>query len=248
MSPLACAVLAHLCVLRAPLSIPLRPNHANLARAPTPFMDARNQKLPPAPSRINTLSTPAQALAVTAIASTVALLAAFIYDSFDLIRGTSLWNLSRPTWPLLGIVYLAAGIAHFTMEEGFTNITPPNGTWGIFFTPFSPRFNVLWTGVVEVFGATWLLIGALSQLFQIPLPPEMGPALSDGALTLFLITVLVTPANLYALTHGAELVEGMQTPPTAHAIRLAFQSLLLAMFWEMAQPTILDAKVNLGLV
>lgn len=49
---------------------------------------------------------------------------------FDSVRGSFLWSLSRPTWPLLGFIYLAAGIAHFTEAEGFENITPPNGTWG----------------------------------------------------------------------------------------------------------------------
>ena len=32
---------------------------------------------------------------------------------------------------VVGFIYLAAGIAHFTEEEGFTNICPPNGTWGL---------------------------------------------------------------------------------------------------------------------
>ena len=37
-------------------------------------------------------------------------------------------------------------------------------------------------------------------------------------------------------------------PPKAHAIRLAFQSVLLAMLWEMATPTLIDAQYNLGLM
>mgnify|MGYP006115816081 CR=1 FL=1 len=40
----------------------------------------------------------------------------------------------------------------------------------------------------------------------------------------------------------------LETPPKAHAIRLAFQAVLLAMFWELAQPTLLDAQYNLGLM
>ena len=58
----------------------------------------------------------------------------------------------------------------------------------------------------------------------------------------------VTPANVYALTHGANFPLDLETPPKAHAIRLAFQSVLLAMLWEMAQPTIIDAQNNLGLL
>ena len=67
-------------------------------------------------------------------------------------------------------------------------------------------------------------------------------------LTLFLVTALVTPANIYALTHGANFPLDVETPPTAHAVRLASQAVLLAMLLEMAQPTLLDAKVNLGLM
>ena len=51
-----------------------------------------------------------------------------------------------------------------------------------------------------------------------------------------------------ALTHGANFPLDLETPPKAHAIRLVFQAVLLAMFWEMAQPTIFDAKANLGLL
>ena len=57
-----------------------------------------------------------------------------------------------------------------------------------------------------------------------------------------------TPANIYALTHGANFPLDVETPPAAHAVRLVFQSVLLAMFWEMAGPTIIDAKNNLGLL
>ena len=54
-------------------------------------------------------------------------------------------------------------------------------------------------------------------------------------------------ANVYALSHNAKLFPELEVPPAAHVVRLAFQSVLLAMFWEMAQPTLLDAKVILGL-
>lgn len=150
--------------------------------------------------------------------------------------------------PALGLIYLAAGIAHFTEAEGFTNITPPNGSWGFWWTPFSPKVNTLWTGVVEVFGGAWLLFGAAAPLLGLALPPELGPVASDGALTLFLLTIIVTPANIYALTHGANFPLDVETPPAAHGVRLAFQSVLLAMFWEMAQTTVLDFKVNMGLM
>ena len=184
----------------------------------------------PAPSGINTLPQPLQAAIVIAILAGIgALTAALAGPAFDAVRGTPLWNLSRPTWPILGFIYLAAGIAHFTEADGFENITPPNGTWGIWYTPFSPRANVLWTGVVEIFGGAWMLLGGGVALAGVTLPPAFGPVTSDAALTLFLLTALVTPANIYALTHGANFPLDLETPPTAHAVRLGFQAVLLAM-------------------
>ena len=203
----------------------------------------------PAPSGINTLDAPVQAAIVVAILAAIGVGASAITGpGFDAIRGSGLWNLSRPTWPILGFIYLAAGIAHFTELEGFENITPPNKTWGFFWTPFSPKVNVLWTGVIEIFGGGWMIFGGAVSAAGISLPAAFGPVISDAALTLYLLTWIVTPANIYALTHGANFPLDLETPPKAHAIRLAFQSVLLALFWEMAQPTLLDAKYNLGLM
>ena len=166
----------------------------------------------PAPSGINTQPVPVQAAIVLGIFAAIGFGTVLIHGPiFDLVRGSDLWNLSRPTWPILGLIYLAAGIAHFTELEGFTNITPPNGTWGFYYTPFSPRVNVLWTGVVEVFGGAWMLFGAIAPLLGFELPAALGPVVSDGALTLMLLTAIVTPANVYALTHGANFPLDLET-------------------------------------
>jgi len=203
----------------------------------------------PSPSGINTLDVPVQALVSIGILAAIGAGSAVLAGpTFDAVRGSFLWNLSRPTWPILGVIYLAAGIAHFTELEGFENITPPKGTWGWFYTPFPAKVDVLWTGVIEIFGGAWMLFGALAPLAGFTLPAALGPVVSDGALTLYLLTWIVTPANIYALTHGANFPLDLETPPAAHGVRLAFQSVLLAMLWEMATPTLLDAKVNLGLM
>ena len=127
----------------------------------------------PAPSGINVQPQPVQAAIsigiLVAVGAATALLAGPLFDA---ARGSDLWNLSRPTWPILGLIYLAAGVAHFTEAEGFDNITPPNGTWGWWYTPFTPRANVLWTGVVEIFGGAWMLFGAGAGLAGVSLPPE----------------------------------------------------------------------------
>ena len=48
-----------------------------------------------------------------------------------------------------------------------------------------------------------MLFGAAAPLLGLSLPPALGPVVSDGALTLFLLTAVVTPANIYALTQCA---------------------------------------------
>ena len=56
----------------------------------------------PSPSGINTYPLPLQAATVVGITAGIALLAACIAGpGFDAVRGSGLWNLSRPTWPLL---------------------------------------------------------------------------------------------------------------------------------------------------
>ena len=56
-----------------------------------------------------------------------------------------------------------------------------------------------------------MLFGAIAPLLGFALPSSLGPVVSDGALTLLLLTILVTPANLYALTHGANFPLDVRT-------------------------------------
>uniref|UniRef100_A0A7S4FCT8 Uncharacterized protein n=1 Tax=Chrysotila carterae TaxID=13221 RepID=A0A7S4FCT8_CHRCT len=220
----------------------IKPNAALASRSSAPMLLTRGigegRELP-APSGINTQPKAVQAGIVIAILAAIAG-GTFVIAGpfFDALRGSGAWNFSRPTWPLIGVIYLVAGVAHFTELEGFENITPPNGTWGFWYTPFSPKFNVIWTGVVEVLAGAALLLGWLLPLAGVALPPPLSSVVSDAALALMLLTAVVTPANIYALTHGANFPLEVETPPVAHAVRLAFQSLLLAMFYEMARPTI----------
>jgi uncharacterized membrane protein len=62
---------------------------------------------------------------------------------------------------------------------------------------------VLWTGVAEVILGGLLTAGACSRLLS---GGSAGDGLvSSAALGLLLLTVLVTPANIYMYTHGAKL-------------------------------------------
>ena len=73
------------------------------ARSPAPVLElvrgvGEGRDLP-SPSGINTYPLPLQAATVLGIAAAIAAFAALIAGpGFDAVRGSGLWNLSRPTW------------------------------------------------------------------------------------------------------------------------------------------------------
>jgi len=84
-----------------------------------------------------------------------------------------------------------------------------------------------------------LALGEASRVFGFVLPSELAHVSSDAALALLALTILVTPANVYMLTHGAKLPKsGPEVPISGHVIRLALQVVLFATFYEKALPTI----------
>jgi uncharacterized membrane protein len=59
---------------------------------------------------------------------------------------------------------------------------------------------------------------------------------SDSAALLFLVTIAVTPANIYMYTHGAKLpMGGPIIPLSFHAIRGIMHVVLLGLLFQMAQ-------------
>jgi uncharacterized membrane protein len=110
------------------------------------------------------------------------------------------------TYRRIGLVvvllwFLLGGIAHFTLTDAFMRIVPPAIPW--------PRAAVLVSGVFELLGAIGILI------------PVTRRAAGVG---LFLLTIAVTPANIYMLQH-AEL---FAVARWALIARLLFQVALLA--------------------
>ncbi|KAF8059994.1 NHP2 [Scenedesmus sp. PABB004] len=142
-------------------------------------------------------------------------------------------QVTRTSWFPLGPIFIAAGVAHFTEEQGFVNMYPHQGAWGIWRLPGSARFHVQWTGVAEIAGGLGLCLGAL------PLdavPDWLSPA---SALGLFFLTIAVTPSNIYMYTHNApgplpaEVAPGA-LPWQGHAARGVMQMLLLSALWGIA--------------
>eukprot|EP00899_Mesostigma_viride_P004021 jgi/Mesvir1/1361/Mv12282-RA.1 len=181
---------------------------------------------------------PAQAAAVAAIFSGLGVGTAFCCTQVGPWFAQNLpwfYHFSEATWPIIGVPFIAAGVAHFGMEKGFLDMYPHRGAWGIFYLPGSPSFHVQWTGVAEVLGGVGVVLGGLP--FASGLVPDWVPSLS--AWGLFLLTWAVTPANIYMFTHNAPgpLPEGVDVPTLTwqgHLARGAAQVLLLSFFWALA--------------
>ncbi len=127
----------------------------------------------------------------------------------------SIQSATIPTLQRIGLIlvflwFLLGGVAHFSLTATEMRIMPPAIPW--------PRAAVLISGVFELLGAIGILI------------PITRRAAGIG---LFLLTIAVTPANVYMLQH-AEL---FNVPRWALVVRLPFQVLLLALIlWSTSKP------------
>jgi uncharacterized membrane protein len=114
-------------------------------------------------------------------------------------------KMSKTRWIGLGFVFLwfiIGGIAHFAITDVEMKIVPP-------YIPFA-RATVLVTGVFELLGAVGLLMGGTRRV---------------AGIGLFLLTIAVTPANIYMLQR-ADL---FSVPHWALVLRLPLQVGLLAL-------------------
>jgi uncharacterized membrane protein len=149
------------------------------------------------------------------------------------------------TWPIpFGLIFIAAGIAHFTMKDTFIAMVPPKNTWGGLWqipapfletisstigTPLSyAEYHVYWSGIAEVGGGLLLIIAFLF--------PNIVPMVIPASL-IFLLLICVTPANIYMATHDVQAPNLPPIPyPSGHVGRGILQCILLAMFWKLAFP------------
>lgn len=194
------------------------------------------------PSKINTYAQPVQAGIVFATLAGLCLASIPFSNFLSNISSEYEWVQTwRYSWPLLGIIYIAAGITHFTIQEEYENIYPSWGSWGFWYLPGSKAFHVQWTGVAEILGGLGLVFGGALDAFkpvyfECPNVFTNAGILSDSAAGLLLLTIAVSPANIFMFTHGAKLPkDGPEVPIIGHAIRGVLQIILLGFLYQMGE-------------
>jgi len=111
-------------------------------------------------------------------------------------------NLKRAGLVVVFLWFMIGGVAHFSLTDVEMRIVPPAIPW--------PRAAVLISGAFELLGAIGILIPAARRA---------------AGIGLFLLTIAVTPANVYMLQHA----EWFSVPRWALVARLPFQAALLAL-------------------
>jgi uncharacterized membrane protein len=134
-------------------------------------------------------------------------------NSRELRRSRVASAIGRVRWIALGFVvvwFLIGGIAHFVATDLEMRIVPPYIGW--------PRLVVLVSGVFELVGAAGLLYRPWRQA---------------AGVGLFVLTIAVTPANIFMLQH----YRLFNVPYTLLVLRLPAQAALLAIIvWSAILP------------
>eukprot|EP00798_Chlamydomonas_sp_ICE-L_P005372 gene5372-5591_t len=141
-----------------------------------------------------------------------------------------------------GAIFALSGVLHLLPagHEAFCSMYPKQGAWGLWYLPGSASFHVNWTA--EILG------GAALVASKVPAVADAFPSLEPtAAWGMFLLTLAVTPANLYMATHNAPGPgpKGEVIPPAGHAFRFIMQVFLLSIFCP-ALASMMLSKVTTG--
>jgi uncharacterized membrane protein len=188
-------------------------------------------------STVNALPIPLQAAVFVGSFAAMGFGAFLILGFFHILESIipDFYSSFKASFGLLGPIFMAAGAAHFAVKSDFENIYPYRGAWGFWLLPGTAEFHVIWTGVAELALGAGLSVGSLLNVLGMPSSGDF--LVQYSSLGLLYLTILVTPANIFMFTHGARLP--MSQPPVPvqfHYVRGAFQSVLFAQFYALAQP------------
>ena len=143
---------------------------------------------------------------------------------------------------VLSLAFVAAGIAHFALEDTFTAFVPPRGSWGGLWQVPSPgaealgltyaQYHSFWSGIAEILAGCSLIVTTASADGILPLDV---PSPAFPAAAMWAITAAVTPANVYMYTHDPVVPRIPALPyPWGHVGRGLLQCALLAVFAKLA--------------
>lgn len=159
-----------------------------------------------------------------------------LYDFLETILPTFIFSPFYNILPcFLALAFGAAGVAHFAIEETFVAFVPPKGLWGGLWQVPAPgaealglsygQYHSYWSGIAEVAGSLSIVATTLGVVDLGPLPATL----------MYLLTVAVTPANIYMFTHNPDIPNiPPVTYPYAHAGRGLLQCALLGVFFKLA--------------
>ena len=179
-----------------------------------------------------------------------------VYNYLETVLPSSIFTPFYTVLPyVLSTAFIAAGISHFVVEDTFTSFVPPKGSWGGLWnvpSPFSEQLGVtyeqyhsFWTGIAEIVVGSSLIITTSGILggedlgsYQWNTDPTYSSAL------MYLLTLAVTPANIYMYTHNPVVPRILVLPyPYGHVGRGLLQCALLAVFYKLTIHSYFDMSM-----
>jgi uncharacterized membrane protein len=214
---------------------------------PTPIIIETNDELKDPKTLISSKDNQTQQLVFISICIGI------LGGSFIFIELYNYLEIILPTWAfnpfyyvlpyILSSAFIAAGISHFVLEDTFTSFVPPKGAWGGLFiipAPFSKQLNLtykqyhsFWTGIAEIIVGTSLIVttsgvlGGENHYYNLNNP-------TIPSLFMYILTLIVTPANIYMYTHNPVVPRIPPLPyPYGHIGRGILQMALLGVFYKL---------------
>lgn len=177
-----------------------------------------------------------------------------LYNFLEIVLPPSIFAPFYTVLPyVLSSLFIAAGIAHFALEETFTSFVPPKGSWGGLWQVPAPgldelgltyeQYHSFWSGVAEIIVGSWLIVATATTNGILKVGDAAGDVSTFSsvlgstaipAALMWMLTAAVTPANIYMYTHNPVVPRIPALPyPWGHAARGLLQCALLAVFCKL---------------